>query len=47
MSELKTIKIDAHLHQLLKIEAAKRGVQLKDLINQILREWLEREAEEG
>jgi len=47
MSEKKTVKLDARLHHELKLEAVKRGEQLKELIDRILREWLEREAEEG
>jgi len=47
MSERKTVKLDAKLHHDLKLEAFKRGEQLKTLIDRILREWLEREAEEG
>jgi len=47
MSEEKTVKIDARLHQLLKIEAIKNGEQLKELVDRVLREWLEREAEKG
>jgi len=47
MSEEKTVKLDARLHYQLKLEAFKRGEQLKMLIDRILREWLKREAEEG
>jgi len=47
MKQHKTVKIDSRLHHDLKVEAAKRGEQLKDLIDRILREWLKREAEEG
>jgi len=47
MSEQKTVKLDARLHHELKLEATKRGEQLKVLIDRILREWLKREAEEG
>jgi len=43
MSEEKTVKLDARLHYELKLEAAKRGEQLKTLINGILRDWLTRE----
>jgi len=45
MSEEKTVKLDARLHHALKLEAFKRGEQLKTLIDRILREWLKREAE--
>jgi len=47
MSEKKTVKLDARLHYELKLEAVKRGEQLKELIDRILREWLKRETEEG
>jgi len=45
--EEKTLKIDTRLHYDLKLEAVKRGEQLKELIERILREWLKREASEG
>jgi len=45
MSEEKTVKLDAKLHHELKLEALKRGEQLKTLIDRILREWLERAVE--
>jgi len=47
MSEKKTVKLDARLHQQLKLEAVKRNEQLMTLVECILREWLKREAEEG
>jgi len=43
--EQKPVKLDARLHHTLKLEAFKRGEQLKTLIDRILREWLKREAE--
>jgi len=47
MSEKKTVKLDARLHRELKVEAAKRNEQLMTLVECILREWLEKQAEEG
>jgi len=47
MSEKKTVKLDAKLHRELKVEAAKRDEQLMVLVECILREWLEKQAEEG
>jgi len=44
MSEEKTVKLDAKLHHELKLEAVRRGEQLKTLIDRVLREWLEREV---
>jgi len=47
MSEKKTVKIDSRLHRELKMEAAKRDEQLMTPVECILREWLEKQAEEG
>jgi hypothetical protein len=38
----KTAKIDCDLHKHLKSEAVKRSIPLEKLLNQIVKEWMDR-----
>ena len=45
MGSLNLREFDGHLHHVLRIAAAKRNVSIKELVERITREWLEREKE--
>jgi len=45
MGSLNLRGFDGHLHHTLRIAAAKRSVSIKELVERITREWLEREKE--
>lgn len=44
MSERKSIQIDGDLHRTLKGEAVVKGVPVQELVDKILKEWIEKNS---